>query len=281
MIVETMVYKTEPESELHRAVQAAGELLRAGKLVAIPTETVYGLAANALDPEAVNNIFKAKGRPNDNPLIVHIADLSALPDVVSEVPEKARVLMERFWPGPLTIVLPRNPQIPDETTAGLDTVAVRMPSHPVAQAIIRASGLPIAAPSANLSGLPSPTTAEHCIRDLTGKVSAVVDGGPCNFGVESTVITLAGERPRLLRPGAVTLEQLEAAIGSVEVDHAVTGQLQEGQVAASPGIWPAAASPSRRVAPQRVQVYSMMPSPVQVASVTSVPSSQLWPSGSV
>ena len=236
MIVETMVYKTEPESELHRAVQAAGELLRAGKLVAIPTETVYGLAANALDPEAVNNIFKAKGRPNDNPLIVHIADLSALPDVVSEVPEKARVLMERFWPGPLTIVLPRNPQIPDETTAGLDTVAVRMPSHPVAQAIIRASGLPIAAPSANLSGLPSPTTAEHCIRDLTGKVSAIVDGGPCNFGVESTVITLAGERPRLLRPGAVTLEQLEAAIGSVEVDHAVTGQLQEGQVAASPGM---------------------------------------------
>ncbi len=283
MIVETMVYKTEPESELHRAVQAAGELLRAGKLVAIPTETVYGLAANALDPEAVNNIFKAKGRPNDNPLIVHIADLSALPDVVSEVPEKARVLMERFWPGPLTIVLPRNPQIPDETTAGLDTVAVRMPSHPVAQAIIRvlmerfwpgpltivlprnpqipdettagldtvavrmpshpvaqaiirASSLPIAAPSANLSGLPSPTTAEHCIRDLTGKVSAIVDGGPCNFGVESTVITLAGERPRLLRPGAVTLEQLEAAIGSVEVDHAVTGQLQEGQVAASPGM---------------------------------------------
>ena len=226
MIVETMVYKTEPESELHRAVQAAGELLRAGKLVAIPTETVYGLAANALDPEAVNNIFKAKGRPNDNPLIVHIADLSALPDVVSEVPEKARVLMERFWPGPLTIVLPRNPRIPDETTAGLDTVAVRMPSHPVAQAIIRASGLPIAAPSANLSGLPSPTTAEHCIRDLTGKVSAIVDGGPCNFG----------ERPRLLRPGAVTLEQLEAAIGSVEVDHAVTGQLQEGQVAASPGM---------------------------------------------
>ena len=211
MIVETMVYKTEPESELHRAVQAAGELLRAGKLVAIPTETVYGLAANALDPEAVNNIFKAKGRPNDNPLIVHIADLSALPDVVSEVPEKARVLMERFWPGPLTIVLPRNPQIPDETTAGLDTVAVRMPSHPVAQAIIRASS-------------------------LTGKVSAIVDGGPCNFGVESTVITLAGERPRLLRPGAVTLEQLEAAIGSVEVDHAVTGQLQEGQVAASPGM---------------------------------------------
>lgn len=126
----------------------------------------------------MNAIFKAKGRPNDNPLIVHIADLSALPDVVSVVPEKARVLMERFWPGPLTIVLPRNPQIPNETTAGLDTVAVRMPSHPVAQAIIRESGLPIAAPSANLSGLPSPTTAEHCVRDLTGKVSAIVDGRP-------------------------------------------------------------------------------------------------------
>lgn len=234
--METMVYKTDTEPELRQAVKAAGELLREGKLVAIPTETVYGLAANALDPQAVNAIFKAKGRPNDNPLIVHIADLSALPDVVSVVPEKARVLMERFWPGPLTIVLPRNPQIPNETTAGLDTVAVRMPSHPVAQAIIRESGLPIAAPSANLSGLPSPTTAEHCVRDLTGKVSAIVDGGPCNFGVESTVITLAGDHPRLLRPGAVTLEQLEAAIGAVEVDHAVTGQLEEGQVAASPGM---------------------------------------------
>ena len=234
--METMVYKTDTEPELRQAVKAAGELLREGKLVAIPTETVYGLAANALDPQAVNAIFKAKGRPNDNPLIVHIADLSALPDVVSVVPEKARVLMERFWPGPLTIVLPRKPQIPNETTAGLDTVAVRMPSHPVAQAIIRESGLPIAAPSANLSGLPSPTTAEHCVRDLTGKVSAIVDGGPCNFGVESTVITLAGDHPRLLRPGAVTLEQLEAAIGAVEVDHAVTGQLEEGQVAASPGM---------------------------------------------
>lgn len=234
--METMVYKTDTEPELRQAVKAAGELLREGKLVAIPTETVYGLAANALDPQAVNAIFKAKGRPNDNPLIVHIADLSALPDVVSVVPEKARVLMERFWPGPLTIVLPRNPQIPNETTAGLDTVAVRMPSHPVAQAIIRENGLPIAAPSANLSGLPSPTTAEHCVRDLTGKVSAIVDGGPCNFGVESTVITLAGDHPRLLRPGAVTLEQLEAAIGAVEVDHAVTGQLEEGQVAASPGM---------------------------------------------
>lgn len=142
--METMVYKTDTEPELRQAVKAAGELLREGKLVAIPTETVYGLAANALDPQAVNAIFKAKGRPNDNPLIVHIADLSALPDVVSVVPEKARVLMERFWPGPLTIVLPRNPQIPNETTAGLDTVAVRMPSHPVAQAIIRESGLPIA-----------------------------------------------------------------------------------------------------------------------------------------
>ena len=234
--METMAYKTDTEPELRQAVKAAGELLREGRLVAIPTETVYGLAANALDPQAVNAIFKAKGRPNDNPLIVHIADLSALPDVVSVVPEKARVLMERFWPGPLTIVLagiPRSPMKPLPVWIRWQCVCR---AHPVAQAIIRESGLPIAAPSANLSGLPSPTTAEHCVRDLTGKVSAIVDGGPCNFGVESTVITLAGDHPRLLRPGAVTLEQLEAAIGAVEVDHAVTGQLEEGQVAASPGM---------------------------------------------
>ena len=235
--METMVYKTDTEPELRQAVKAAGELLREGKLVAIPTETVYGLAANALDPQAVNAIFKAKGRPNDNPLIVHIADLSALPDVVSVVPEKARVLMERFWPGPLTIVLPRNPQIPNETTAGLDTVAVRMPSHPVAQAIIRESGLPIAAPSANLSGLPSPTTAEHCVRDLTGKVSAIVDGGPCNFGVESTVISVVGEKPTLFRPGHITLEELERALGEeVEVSKAILEKLPEGAVVRSPGM---------------------------------------------
>lgn len=234
--METILYPTGTGAERSAAVQAAARLLRAGELVAIPTETVYGLAANALDPAAVETIFRVKGRPNDNPLIVHIADLPALDEVVREVPESARRLAERFWPGPLTMILPRDPRIPDATTAGLDTVAVRMPSHPVARAIIRASGLPIAAPSANLSGLPSPTTAAHCMRDLSGKVPAVVDGGACEFGVESTVITLAGETPRLLRPGAVTLEQLRETLGEVEVDPAVTGRLAEGQAAASPGM---------------------------------------------
>lgn len=233
--METMVYKTDTEPELRQAVKAAGELLPGGKTGGDPHRNSLWPGSQCPGPQAVNAIFKAKGRPNDNPLIVHIADLSALPDVVSVVPEKARVLMERFWPGPLTIVLPRNPQIPNETTA----VWIRW------QCVCR----PIRWPRP-LSGerscpcgalcqsvrLPSPTTAEHCVRDLTGKVSAIVDGGPCNFGVESTVITLAGDHPRLLRPGAVTLEQLEAAIGAVEVDHAVTGQLEEGQVAASPGM---------------------------------------------
>lgn len=176
--METMVYKTDTEPELRQAVKAAGELLREGKLVAIPTETVYGLAANALDPQAVNAIFKAKGRPNDNPLIVHIADLSALPDVVSVVPEKARVLMERFWPGPLTIVLPRNPQIPNETTAGLDTVAVRMPSHPVAQAIIRRADCPLRAPSCQSVRPAQPHHSGTLCRDLTARYRLLWTAAP-------------------------------------------------------------------------------------------------------
>ncbi len=245
--MKTIVYKTDTPAELHQAVEAAARLLRQGQLVAIPTETVYGLAANALDAQAVGAIFEAKGRPNDNPLIVHIADMEALPQVAARVPEKARLLMERFWPGPLTIILPRTPQVPDATTAGLDTVAVRMPSHPVAQAIIRLSGLPIAAPSANLSGSPSPTEVQHCIDDLTGRVPAIVDGGSCTFGVESTVITLAGEQPRLLRPGAVTLEEMQQLIGPIRVDPAVTQQLQAGAVAASPGMKYKHYSPKARV----------------------------------
>ncbi|MBS4785794.1 MAG: threonylcarbamoyl-AMP synthase [Clostridiales bacterium] len=245
--METVVYRSDTPEERRQTVEAAARLLRQGELVAIPTETVYGLAANALDPRAVEEIFRAKGRPNDNPLIVHIADREALPQVVSRVPDSARQLMDRFWPGPLTIILPRNPQVPDATTAGLDTVAVRMPSHPLAREIIRASGLPLAAPSANRSGFPSPTTARHCIDDLTGRVPAIVDGGSCGFGVESTVITLAGEQSRLLRPGAVTLEEMEAVIGPIQVDPAVTDQLQAGAVAASPGMKYKHYSPKARV----------------------------------
>jgi len=217
------------------AVEQAAKLLRQGELVAIPTETVYGLAANALDPDAVKKIFLAKGRPQDNPLIVHIASFEEIYPLVSKIPDKARKLAETFWPGPLTMVLPRSNLVPDVVTAGLDTVAIRMPSHPVARAVIQASGVPIAAPSANLSGKPSPTTAHHCMEDLNGKIPLILDGGSCQVGVESTVVSLAGDIPRLLRPGAVTPEQLREVLGLIAVDPAVLEKVTEGPVA-SPGM---------------------------------------------
>ncbi len=217
-------------------IQTAGKLLKDGELVAIPTETVYGLAADALNGEAVANIFKAKGRPMDNPLIVHIADLSQVDDLVAFVPPVLEDLAKAFWPGPLTVIMEKSDLIPDEVSAGLDTVAIRMPSHPVARAIIKAAGTPLAAPSANTSGMPSPTTAAHVLHDMDGKISAVVDGGPCEVGVESTVLTLCTRVPRILRPGRVTPEDLFDVLGEVEVDDAVLGQLAEGAVAASPGM---------------------------------------------
>ena len=217
-------------------IETAGKLLKDGELVAIPTETVYGLAADALNGEAVANIFKAKGRPMDNPLIVHIADLSQVDDLVAFVPPVLEDLAKAFWPGPLTVILEKSDLIPDEVSAGLDTVAIRMPSHPVARAIIKAAGTPLAAPSANTSGMPSPTTAAHVLHDMDGKISAVVDGGPCEVGVESTVLTLCTRVPRILRPGRVTPEALFDVLGEVEVDDAVLGQLAEGAVAASPGM---------------------------------------------
>ena len=217
-------------------IAKAGELLRNGELVAIPTETVYGLAADALNGEAVANIFKAKGRPMDNPLIVHIADLAQVDDLVAFVPPVLEDLAKAFWPGPLTVILEKSELIPDEVSAGLDTVAIRMPSHPVARAIIKAAGTPLAAPSANTSGMPSPTTAAHVMHDMDGKIAAVVDGGPCEVGVESTVLTLCTRVPRILRPGRVTPEDLFDVLGDVEVDDAVLGQLAEGAVAASPGM---------------------------------------------
>ena len=228
--------KTELLPPTEQGIARAGEILRAGGLVGIPTETVYGLAADALNGEAVAGIFKAKGRPQDNPLIVHICALEQITPLFSSVPASARALAEAFWPGPLTMVLPKAACIPDETSAGLDTVAVRFPSHPVARAVIQAAGTPLAAPSANLSGSPSPTTAQHVLHDMQGRIPAIVDGGPCQVGVESTVVTLATEKPRLLRPGGVTLEQLRAVIGEVEVDPAVLHQLKEGEKAASPGM---------------------------------------------
>ncbi len=214
----------------------AGEILRAGGLVAIPTETVYGLAANALDPEAVKGIFKAKGRPGDNPLIVHITEVSQWAPLVSSLPGRALKLAERCWPGPLTIILPKSPLVPYETSGGLDTVAVRCPSHPAARAVINAAGVPLAAPSANISGRPSPTTFAHTYEDLSGLVDAVLDGGDCQVGVESTVVSLCGDVPRLLRPGGVTEGQLRSVLGELEVDPAVIGELKPGEPARSPGM---------------------------------------------
>ena len=218
-------------------LQEAAHLLKEGNVVGIPTETVYGLAADARNPEAVRQIFAAKGRPADNPLIVHIAKLEELEGVAVSVPKLALKLAEKFWPGPLTMILPKHPSIPVITSGGLDTVGVRMPSHPVARKLIELSGVPIAAPSANISGYPSPTTAQHVMRDMHGKIAAVVDGGDCRVGVESTVIALEGEDSvRILRPGYVTKEMLETVVPHVTLDKAILHQLQEGQIVRSPGM---------------------------------------------
>ena len=215
--------------------------MREGGIVAIPTETVYGLAGNALDPAATGRIYAAKGRPSDNPLIVHIQDMEEWPPLVKEVPPEAKGLAERFWPGPLTIILEKSALVPETTSGGLDTVAVRMPSDPVARAVIREAGVPLAAPSANRSGSPSPTTWRHCRDDLMGRVDAILQAGDCGVGVESTVLSLCrgpdgSRRPRLLRPGAVTLEQLRQALGEVVVDRGVLEHLEEGEKAPSPGM---------------------------------------------
>lgn len=218
-------------------IAAAGELLAAGKLVGIPTETVYGLAADATDAQAVLSIFAAKERPADNPLIVHVAELEEIYHVAAEVPEAALKLAAAFWPGPLTIILPRGKNIPPQVSAGLDTVSIRMPSHPVARAIIRAAGKPLAAPSGNRSGRPSPTTARHMLEDMDGRIPLIVDGGECSVGVESTVMTLCTEEPLVLRPGAVTAEQLSAVLGCpVRLSHAITEGLKEGEAPQSPGM---------------------------------------------
>ena len=216
-------------------IEQAARIIKNGGLVAMPTETVYGLAANALDGKAVAKIFKAKGRPMDNPLIVHISDISQIYSLVSEFPEKAKILADKFWAGPLTIILPKSKIIPDEVSAGLDTVAVRFPSNEIARKLISLS-MPLAAPSANLSGSPSPTNARHVRDDMNGRIDAIIDGGECEVGVESTVITLATDIPRLLRPGGITVEQLREAIGEVIIDDAVLNPLKSGERVASPGM---------------------------------------------
>lgn len=220
-----------------RAIECAAGLIRAGEVVGFPTETVYGLGANALDGKAVLKIFAAKGRPADNPLIVHISALDEIAPLISgDLPESARRLAAAYWPGPMTLILKKSALIPDEVSAGLDTVGIRMPSNPVARALIKASGCPIAAPSANRSGRPSPTCAQDVFEDMDGRVPMILDGGECDIGLESTVISLADERARILRPGGITPEMIECVLGGVDVDPTALKPLAEGQIARSPGM---------------------------------------------
>lgn len=217
-------------------IASASIMLKEGGLLGIPTETVYGLGANGLNPDAVRRIFEAKGRPQDNPLILHIPTVDWLERYCCEVPAAAYELARCFWPGPLTMILKRKPIVPDVVTAGLETVGMRCPDHAVCRAIIAAADVPVAAPSGNTSGRPSPTTAGHMLEDMDGKIDAIVDGGPCSVGVESTIIDLTLNPPRLLRPGGVTLEQLRETLGEVAVDGAVTRLMAEGERPRAPGM---------------------------------------------
>ena len=225
------------QKEIEDKISAAAKILREGGLVGIPTETVYGLAANGLDEKAVKRIFEAKGRPQDNPLILTIPGQQWLPRYCKDIPPLAYVLARKFWPGPLTMILKcRTDVVPSIITAGLDTVAMRCPNHPVTLAIIREAGIPVAAPSANTSGRPSCTTAQDVLEDMDGKIEGVVDGGPCTVGVESTILDLTCDPPRLLRPGGLPLEALEQIIGPISVDKAVVSPLQEGEQPKAPGM---------------------------------------------
>ncbi|MBE6809857.1 MAG: threonylcarbamoyl-AMP synthase [Ruminococcaceae bacterium] len=228
--------KLDAINDYENAVNIASEILVSGGIVAVPTETVYGLAASAFSDDAIRSVFTAKGRPQDNPLIVHIASTSMLGDIAKDIPEVAYECAKAFWPGPFTMVLPKGDKIADSVSGGLQTVAVRFPSEKTICDIIIKSGLPLAAPSANTSGKPSPTSASHVIDDLDGKIDAVVIGGDCAVGVESTVVSLIGESPRLLRPGAVTPQQLRKVLPNLVIDDAVLEQLKDGQTAASPGM---------------------------------------------
>ncbi len=240
----TRVIKVDPRSPDPQAVAEAARLIRTGGLVAFPTETVYGLGADALNAEAVRRLFQAKGRPPNDPVIVHLADEGWLTCVASHVPPMAFRLARRFWPGPLTLILPKAASVPDMVTAGLPTVAVRVPSHPVALALIRAADTPVAAPSANLFGHTSPTTAEHVLADLEGKIDLILDGGATWIGVESTVLDLTGDQPQILRPGGVPREALMELLGEVKV---ARKRIAEGQPAVSPGLLERHYSPRARL----------------------------------
>ncbi len=206
--METKIFQSTTKD-----IEKAAEIIKGGGLIAFPTETVYGLGADALNPEATKKVYAAKGRPSDNPMIVHIADKEELSKLTDTVTKDMEILMDAFWPGPMTMVVKRKPIVPDVTTGGLDTVGVRMPSNETARQLIRFSGTPIAAPSANLSGKPSPTTAAHCIDDLTGRVDGIINGEDCLLGIESTVIDMTEETPMILRPGMITREEISGALG--------------------------------------------------------------------
>lgn len=234
--METIIRVVEDIEKDYEIIREGAEYIKKGQLVAFPTETVYGLGANALDAGAVRRIFEAKGRPSDNPLIVHIGEIDDINELVAHIPSSARLLMDKYWPGPLTLVLKKSSSVPAEVTAGLDTVAIRMPSHPVANALIRESGVPIAAPSANKSGRPSPTLAKHVIEDLSGRIPFIIDGGECSVGLESTVLDMSRDTPIILRPGGITKEMIEDTIGSIEVDRRVLTPPMEGEEIRSPGM---------------------------------------------
>lgn len=230
--METEIIKINREHMDQDALQRAGRILKEGGLVAFPTETVYGLGGNALEEEASRRIYAAKGRPSDNPLIVHVADMEHLEQIVQEVPESARKLAEAFWPGPMTMILKKKENVPYGTTGGLDTVAIRMPSDPIALELIRQGGGYVAAPSANTSGRPSPTTAQHVYEDLQGKIPMILDGGAVTIGLESTIVDLTEEIPTILRPGYISLEMVDAVLGSARMDR--------GLIDAASGIRPKA-----------------------------------------
>ena len=234
--METRLVKINNMEDCKKDMEEAGELIKAGELVAFPTETVYGLGGNGLLPDAAKKIYAAKGRPSDNPLILHVCDMQMVESLVKEIPDNARRAMEHFWPGPMTVILQKADQVPDCVTGGLDTVAIRMPSDPIANRMIALAGIPIAAPSANTSGRPSPTTAEHVYQDMNGKIEMILDGGAVGIGVESTIVDVSGPVPMLLRPGAITIEMLRETVGKVEIDPAIQGPMAANVKPKAPGM---------------------------------------------
>lgn len=235
-MLETEFIKIDPENIDMDAMRRAGEIIAGGGLVAFPTETVYGLGASAVDSGAAEKIYAAKGRPSDNPLIVHVCSFEQIEELAGSIPDYAKKLMQSFMPGPLTLILKKKPCIPDEVTANMDTVGIRFPSNAVAAALIKCSGVPIAAPSANISGKPSPTTARDVMEDMNGKIECIIDGGSCSVGVESTILDASGERPILLRPGGITVEMIKEICPELKIDAHVLKSVAPDEQPKCPGM---------------------------------------------